>query len=74
MKRRHVLGALGISALGAASLGGLALAVPRGQTGEQVRSRIPLPRPFRVPLPIPAVAKPVRTDATTDHYEIVQAS
>jgi spore coat protein A, manganese oxidase len=32
VKRRHVLGALGLSALGAASLGGLALAVPRGQT------------------------------------------
>jgi spore coat protein A, manganese oxidase len=72
VRRRHVLGALGISALGAASLGGLALAVPRGQTGEVVRSRIPLPRPFRVPLPIPAVARPVRTDATTDYYEIVQ--
>jgi spore coat protein A len=25
-----------------------------------------------VPLPIPAAAKPVRTDATTDFYEIVQ--
>jgi spore coat protein A len=72
VKRRHVLGALGLSALGAASFGGLALAVPRGQTGELVHSRIPLPRPFRVPLPIPAVARPVRTDATTDFYEIVQ--
>jgi spore coat protein A len=72
MKRRQVLGALGLSALGAASLGGLALGIPRGQTGELVRSRVPLPRPFRVALPIPAVAKPVRTDATTDFYEIVQ--
>ena len=72
MKRRQVLGALGLSALGAASLGGLTLPVPRGQTGELVHSRVPLPRPFRVPLPIPAVARPVRTDATTDFYEIVQ--
>ncbi|GAA1563178.1 multicopper oxidase family protein [Dactylosporangium maewongense] len=72
MKRRDVLSALGLSALGAASLGGLALAVPRGQTGEMVPSRVPLPRPFRVPLPIPAVARPVRTDAATDYYEIVQ--
>jgi spore coat protein A len=72
VKRRHVLGALGLSALGAASLGGLALAVPRGQTGELVHSRVPLPRPFRVPLPIPEVARPVRTDATTDFYEIIQ--
>ena len=72
MRRRHLLGTLGLSALGAASLGGLALSLPRGQTGELVHSRVPLPRPFRVPLPIPAAAKPVRTDATTDFYEIVQ--
>jgi spore coat protein A, manganese oxidase len=72
VKRRHVLGGLGLSALGAASLGGLALTIPRGQTGEVVRSRIPLPRPFRVPLPIPALARPVHTDTTTDYYEIVQ--
>jgi spore coat protein A len=72
VKRRQVLGVLGLSALGAASVGGLALGIPRGQTGEPVRSRAPLPRPFQVPLPIPAVTQPVRTDATTDYYEIVQ--
>jgi FtsP/CotA-like multicopper oxidase with cupredoxin domain len=27
---------------------------------------------FRVPLPIPPVLKPARTDATTDYYELVQ--
>jgi hypothetical protein len=27
---------------------------------------------FEVPLPIPRVLQPVRTDATTDYYEIVQ--
>jgi FtsP/CotA-like multicopper oxidase with cupredoxin domain len=72
VKRRTVLGALGISALGATSFGGLALSLPRGQTGELVRSKVRLPRPYTVPLPIPAVARPVRTDATTDYYEIVQ--
>jgi spore coat protein A, manganese oxidase len=72
VKRRHVLGALGISALGAANLGGLALAIPRGQTGELVRSQVRVPRPYTVPLPVPPVARPVRTDATTDYYELVQ--
>lgn len=28
--------------------------------------------PFQVPLPIPPVLKPVRTDASTDYYEMVQ--
>src|SRR5687767_15537622 len=27
---------------------------------------------FEVPLPIPRVLEPIRTDATTDYYEIVQ--
>jgi spore coat protein A len=72
VNRRHVLGALGLSALGLTSLGGLALTNPRGQTGELLRSRAPLPRPYTVALPIPPVARPVRTDATTDFYQIVQ--
>jgi spore coat protein A len=33
-------------------------------------SLAPLPRPFEIPLPVPPVAKPVRTDAATDFYEI----
>ena len=32
----------------------------------------PRVEPFVVPLPVPPVLKPVRTDATTDHYEIAQ--
>lgn len=72
MKRRHVLGALGLSALGAASFGGLGLGLRRGQTGELLRSTAPLPRPYTVPLPIPPVARPARSDATTDFYELTQ--
>ena len=72
MNRRHVLGALGLSALGVASFGGLALSSPRGQTGELLRSRARLPEPHTVPLPVPLVARPVRTDGTTDFYEITQ--
>ncbi len=40
-------------------------------TGELLRSGIPLPEPFRVPLPIPPVLRPRRTD-TADHYTITQ--
>jgi spore coat protein A len=32
---------------------------------------LPIPR-FEIPLPIPRVLEPIRTDATTDYYEIVQ--
>ncbi|MEV6905806.1 multicopper oxidase domain-containing protein [Amycolatopsis sp. NPDC051071] len=40
-------------------------------TGELLRSGIPLPEPFRVPLPIPPVLRPQRTDVA-DHYTITQ--
>ena len=43
-----------------------------GSTGVLVRSTATLPEPFGVPLPIPPVLKPVRSDATTDYYEITQ--
>ena len=72
MNRRQILGALGFSALGAASFGGLGLTFPRGQTGEPLRSGARLPRPYTVPLPIPPVVRPSRSDATTDFYELVQ--
>ncbi len=41
-------------------------------TGNLLRSGARLPRPFRVPLPVPAVLEPVRSDADADHYEITQ--
>jgi spore coat protein A len=31
-----------------------------------------LPEPFKVPLPVPPVLEPVRTDAGTDYYEMTQ--
>lgn len=34
-------------------------------------SRIRLPAPFQTPLAVPAVLKPVRSDQTTDYYEVV---
>ena len=72
MNRRNVLGVFGLSALGLTSFGGLLFPNRFGQTGELLRSRAQLPRPYTVPLLIPPIARPVRTDATTDYYEIVQ--
>ncbi|MBW8482924.1 multicopper oxidase domain-containing protein [Actinomadura sp. PM05-2] len=40
--------------------------------GRPLASEHPLPRPFQRPLTVPPVLAPVRTDATTDHYEITQ--
>lgn len=72
LSRRGFLGVLGISALGAASFGSLALPGSAGQTAELLHSRVKLPEPFTVPLPIPPVARPVRSDAKADYYRIVQ--
>jgi spore coat protein A, manganese oxidase len=60
--------------------GGVALALPFGasgcssgdQTGALLRSSAPLPEPFSVPLPVPPVLEPVRTEAGTDYYELTQ--
>lgn len=46
-------------------------AVLTGATSRHDPRRQPIPR-FAVPLPIPRVLEPMRTDATTDYYEIVQ--
>jgi spore coat protein A len=53
MNRRRFLGLLA----GTVALAGCG-ALP-GQTGEQLVSAVPLPEPFRVPLPVPPVARPV---------------
>ena len=41
-----------------------------GSAGAVLRSEVPLPEPFTVPLPVPSVLKPSRTDSTSDYYEI----
>jgi FtsP/CotA-like multicopper oxidase with cupredoxin domain len=40
--------------------------------GRKLQSKRPLPRQFVTPLPIPPVAKPVRTENGVDHYELVE--
>lgn len=72
LSRRGFLGALGLTALGASSLGALVLPSSAGSTGQLLRSAARPPEPFAVPLPIPPVTEPVRADATGDYYRIVQ--
>ncbi|MEV4257837.1 multicopper oxidase domain-containing protein [Spirillospora sp. NPDC049652] len=73
LSRRGFIGAgvaVGVGA-GAVALGGARYlgTVPPGRL---LASRRPLPKPFEQPLRLPPVLRPVRTDATTDYYEIVQ--
>ena len=71
LSRRRFIGLLG-GASAAAVLADCGVDLSTAQTAELVRSQARLPRPFRVPLPLPPVKGPVRTDGSTDYYEIVQ--
>ena len=62
ISRREFVALTGGVIAGAALTGATSRHGPRHQ---------PIPR-FAVPLPIPPVLEPIRTDATTDYYEIVQ--
>lgn len=71
--RRHFLGLLGGTAVGAA-IGVPLLSGVRGasSTGTLLRSQLPLPQPFTRPLPIPPILAPTHTDNDTDYYDLVQ--
>ncbi|GAA3263348.1 multicopper oxidase family protein [Nonomuraea helvata] len=74
MTRRQALGIGG--ALGLMAATGLsasaALARRPSITGAELRSAVPLPPPFQVPLPIPSVLAPVSTSGGVDRYAITQ--
>ncbi|MEY9939636.1 multicopper oxidase family protein [Streptacidiphilus sp. MAP5-3] len=74
MSRRRMLGIGAAAVLGAGAVAGglpaLGRLIPNGQPGLLLGSKVPLPARYAVPLPVPSVLKPVRTDATTDYYEI----
>ncbi|CAL9375534.1 Spore coat protein A [Streptomyces sp. enrichment culture] len=76
MKRRAFLGAggavLGVGALTAAGWPLLSDYVAEGRPGRLLTSDAELPKPYQVPLPVPAVLKPVSTNGSTDTYEITQ--
>ncbi|TMR94713.1 multicopper oxidase family protein [Nonomuraea basaltis] len=61
--RRAFLGMLGGAGLAVAGCGAFA-----ETSGRLLASRLPLPRPFTVPLPVPEVARPVRPG----RYEVTQ--
>ena len=63
------LGLMGWTGL-ALPLGTLSIPVSRLAASASVRS--PNVEPFSVPLPVPPVLEPSRTDTTTDYYEITQ--
>ncbi len=78
MNRRRFLAAAtaaaagaGLAAVRAPLAGGSPAPVPDGLL---LRSSVPLPDPYQVPLPVPAVLRPVSTDGTTDTYEITQST
>ena len=72
MSRRGFLGLLGGAAAGVA-LAGCGIGSPTGQTGERLASAVPLPEPFRVPLPVPPTARPAGVDPSgADLYRITQ--
>ncbi|MFI5694574.1 multicopper oxidase family protein [Kribbella sp. NPDC051586] len=74
LSRRQVLGIGG--ALGVVAAGGLSTAAALSRrpalTGAELRSAVPLPAAFSVPLPIPSVLAPVSTADGFDRYELVQ--
>ncbi|HEY1013105.1 MAG TPA: multicopper oxidase family protein [Herpetosiphonaceae bacterium] len=75
LTRRELLRLAGAAALALPALGGCGTDDPNkqdGSTGTLFPSVAALPEPFKVPLPIPPVLAPVRSDADADYYEIVQ--
>jgi FtsP/CotA-like multicopper oxidase with cupredoxin domain len=76
MKSEHrsglgIIGSMGIDRRQFLAQGTAALLHQAAQTKSHSHSR-PEVGEFRVPLPIPPVLDPVRADATTDYYELVQ--
>ncbi|MDJ1138234.1 multicopper oxidase family protein [Streptomyces iconiensis] len=71
-RRGFLAAAGGVGA--AAALGGAAGCGGGGRevAGELLASAAELPEPFQVPLPVPRVARPVRSAGGVDYYELVQ--
>ncbi|MEU3354259.1 multicopper oxidase family protein [Streptomyces sp. NPDC037389] len=76
MRRLSRRGFLGLAAAGAGAavtVGATGWSQLAGaSTGRVLTSAGPLPEPFGVPLPVPPVARPVRTERGADFYEVEQ--
>ncbi|MFE9453440.1 multicopper oxidase family protein [Streptomyces sp. NPDC006739] len=76
--RRGFLGAAAVAAVSGAGFLGMSAwsrmagLLSPGEPGLLLPSLTRLPRPYQTDLPIPQVLAPVRTDTTTDYYEITQ--
>ncbi|MFF3458158.1 multicopper oxidase family protein [Streptomyces sp. NPDC002730] len=72
LSRRRLLGVAGAAGVAAAAGVAGCGSMTREVSGELLSSGGRLPEPFRVPLPVPRTAVPVRTTGGVDHYELVQ--
>ncbi|MCC3774463.1 multicopper oxidase family protein [Streptomyces sp. UNOB3_S3] len=76
MRRPSRRGFLGLAAAGAGAAVTVGAAgwsrLAGASTGRVLASAGPLPKPFGVPLPVPPVARPVRTERGADFYEVEQ--
>ncbi|NRQ40815.1 multicopper oxidase domain-containing protein [Nonomuraea sp. NN258] len=70
MTRRETLRLFGLGAAVAAASG--CSLIGGTPVPELMASTAPLPKPFAVPLPLPQVARPYKTDAYADYYELKQ--
>ncbi|MFC7103090.1 multicopper oxidase family protein [Nonomuraea rubra] len=69
--RRDVLRLLGLGAVAAAGAQGCSLLAGTPQP-QLLASAAPLPKPYAVPLPVPEVARPVRSAGEVDFYELTE--
>ncbi|MFB4276381.1 multicopper oxidase family protein [Nonomuraea sp. MTCD27] len=69
--RRDMLRLLGLGALTATAAQGCSLIAGTPQP-QLLTSAAPLPKPYAVPLPVPEVAKPVRSSGGVDFYELTE--
>ncbi|WP_327587219.1 multicopper oxidase family protein [Nonomuraea sp. NBC_00507] len=69
--RRDALRLLGLGAVAVAAVPGCSLLAGTPQS-QLLASAAPLPKPYAVPLPVPEVAKPVRSAGGADFYELTE--
>ncbi|MGP3917025.1 multicopper oxidase family protein [Nonomuraea sp. 10N515B] len=69
--RRDALRLLGLGAVAVAAVPGCSLLAGTPQP-QLLASAAPLPKPYAVPLPVPEVAKPVRSAGGADFYELTE--
>jgi spore coat protein A len=71
-RRRFISAGSAVVGVGAIAAVGWPLLQGQGRPGHLLPSQVPLPRPYQVPLPVPPVLEPARSDGTSDSYEITQ--